>query len=113
GLGQLSLLLLLSFGQVRLLSLVQKLGPLFICREFLVWGKHCLRRCHPHSNLELSFRSPFHHAHGGWNVSIIAPDGGTNMFVTCQSIDCWIETDPANPWEKSFHPCMRRTLRNG
>src|SRR4030081_1876712 len=67
-----SLLLLLTLGHLRLLGLVKKLGPLFVCRKLLVGRKHRLRRRHSHSNLQLSVRFSLHHAHGGGDVRIIA-----------------------------------------
>ena len=104
-------LLSLNFGQRRLLGLVKKLRPLFVRRKLLVGGEHRLRRGHSNSNLQLSVRFSFHHAHGGWNVGVIATDCGANVLLGRESINCRIETYPANPWEKSFHPRMRRAVR--
>src|ERR1700674_3925980 len=106
-----SLLLLLSLGQLRLLGLVKKLRPLFVCRKLLVGGEHRLRWGHSHSNLQLSARFSLHHAPCGGDIGIIAAGCCSNVLLTCELIYCRIETYPTQPWEQCFHPCMGCAVR--
>src|ERR1035441_8792468 len=87
-----SLLLLLSIGQVQLLGLVKKLGPLFVRRKLLVGREQGLGRRDPNSNLELRVSFSLHHAHGGRNARVIAADCGTNVPLTYEPINRRIET---------------------
>src|SRR5208282_6595392 len=109
----LSLLLLLSIGQPRLLGLVKKLGPLFVRPKLLVGREHRLGRRDPNSNLELRVRFSLHHAHCGWNARIITTDGGANVLLTREAINRRIETYPANAGEKGFHPGMGSAVHRG
>jgi hypothetical protein len=108
-----SLLLLLGLGQLRLLGLIKKLGPLLVCGKLLVGRKYSLRRGHSNSNLQLGLGFPLHHPHRGWNVRIIATDCSANVLLTREFVNGWIETHPAPPREQCFDPCMGRAVGRG
>lgn len=70
------------------------------------WRRRAIRRTYRYCNTQLALRVALVDAAGGWDVSVIAANGDTNVAIASDQIIRRVKSDPAHARHQSLDPRM-------
>ncbi len=79
-------------------------GPVFRHGGFLFESGEAVAGFNSHGNVEVALGFPAKDSMGGWDVGVVAPDGGADVAMVGDEVIGGIEAYPAESREECIYP---------